>query len=65
MFRDKRELKVDTSRASKTFAEMTKHAPLVEIGEVLVVSVRPDDATVQITVAKDAITTGDLVAPIR
>lgn len=65
VFRDKRELKIDTSRASKELAEMTKNAPLVEIGEVLVVSVRPNDATVQITIAKDAISKDDLVAPIR
>ncbi len=65
VFRDKRELNVDTSQASKELAEGTKNAPLVEIGEVLVVSVRPNDATVQITVAKDAISKDDLVAPIR
>ena len=65
VFRDKRELNVDTTNASKELAELTKNAPLVEIGEVLVVSVRPEDATVQITVAKDAISKNDLVAPIR
>ena len=65
VFRDKRDLQYDTTGASTILAEMSRKSPLVEIGEVLVVLTRPNDATVQITVAKDAIRVGDLIAPIR
>jgi hypothetical protein len=44
---------------------MDGRLPLVQIGEVLVIAVRANDATVQILGAKDAITTGDLIAPIH
>jgi hypothetical protein len=65
VFRDKRKLHPDTSLASRVLATHIDHAPLVQIGEVLVVSVRPQDATVQVTVAKDAVSLGDLIAPIK
>jgi hypothetical protein len=65
IFRDKRNLRVETNGRSAPFAALVAQAPLVEIGEALVVSVRPDDSTVRITVAKTAITTGDLIAPVR
>ena len=65
IFRDKRDQLIETTGRSKTLAGISKMSPLVEIGEALVVSARPDDATVQITVAKTAITTGDLIAPIK
>jgi hypothetical protein len=65
VFRDKRNLRVETTGRSPVFAELVKQSPLVEIGEALVISVRPNDSTVRITVAKTAITTGDLIAPIR
>jgi hypothetical protein len=39
--------------------------PLVEVAEVLVVAVRPNDATVQVTMAKDTVSLGDLIAEIR
>lgn len=65
VFRDKRKEHLDLTGKSKPFAAMAPNAPLVEIGEVLVVSVRPEDATVQVVVSKDAISKGDLIAPIR
>ena len=65
VFRDKRKLHPDTSRTSRVLATHIDNAPLVQIGEVLVVSVRPQDATVQVTVAKDAVSAGDLIAPIK
>ena len=65
VFRDKRKEHLDLTGKSKPFAAMAPNAPLVEIGEVLVVGVRPEDATVQVVVAKDAISKGDLIAPIR
>ncbi len=65
VFRDKRDKSVDITGRSKPFADMARNSPLVEVGEVLVVAVRSDDATVQIVASRDAITNGDLVAPIR
>lgn len=65
VFRDKRNQRVETVGRSKLFAEMTGSQPLVEIGEVLVVLVRPDDASVQIVGSTDALSVGDLIAPIR
>lgn len=65
VFRDKRDQHIETYGRSKTFAAVASNAPLVEVGEVLVVAVRPDDATVQVVVARDAIILGDLIAPIR
>jgi len=65
VFRSKLDERVETTGRSKAFEAMGGRLPLVEIGEVLVVGVRADDATVQILGAKDAIATGDLIAPIR
>ena len=65
VFRDKRHVRVETTGRSKVFESLITQSPLVEIGEALVVSVRANDATVRITSSKTAITTGDLVAPIR
>ena len=65
IFRQKRDDVIELAGKSAAFAAASKEPPLVEIGQALVVSARPNDATVQITVAKTAITTGDLVAPIR
>ena len=48
VFRDKRDQRVETTGRSKRFEEVAGTSPLVEIGEVLVVAVRPDDATVQV-----------------
>ena len=65
VFRDKRDKNMDVTGRSKPIADMARNSPLVEVGEVLVVAVRADDATVQIVASRDAITNGDLVAPIR
>lgn len=65
VFRDKRDRRVETTGRSIAFIEMTGRLPLVEIGEVLVVAVRPNDSTVQVLGSKDAVISGDLIAPIR
>lgn len=65
VFRDKRDQHIDTTGRSKAFMAMAKKAPLVEVGEVLVVAVRLDDATVQVVASRDAIINGDMIAPIR
>jgi hypothetical protein len=64
VFRDKRTLLVPTRMKSDTFEKAAMKMPLVQIGEVLVVAARPDDATVQVLAQKDAIRTGDLIAEI-
>ena len=48
VFRDKRDQHVDMTGRSKAFAAMAGKPPLVEVGEVLVVAVRAEDATVQV-----------------
>jgi hypothetical protein len=65
VFRDKRKMRNDVGERSEAYIQNIQHLPLVEVGEVLVVAVRPDDATVQVTVARDSITSGDLIAEIR
>ena len=65
VYRDKSSLLNETGGYSAAYVEGARHLPLVELGEVVVVAVRPNDATVQVLVAKDAITTGDLIAEIR
>jgi hypothetical protein len=65
VFRDKRKDRVEITNRTKVFAESLGKQPLVQIGEVLVVQVRPDDSSVQIVASTDAISTGDLIAPIR
>jgi hypothetical protein len=65
VFRDKRAQHLDTTGRSAAFIAMAHNAPLVEVGEVLVVSVRQDDSTVQVVASRDAIEHGDLIAPIR
>ena len=65
VFRDKRKDRVEVTGRSQVFAESLGKQPLLQVGEVLVVSVRPDDASVQIVASTDAISTGDLVAPLR
>jgi hypothetical protein len=65
VFRDKREELVETMGRSSAFAASAKQTPLVELGELLVVAVRANDATVQVVRSKDAVMSGDLVAPIR
>jgi hypothetical protein len=65
VFRDKRDLPVPIDGKSATFVQASSQIPLIEIGEVMAVSVRVDDATVQVLAQKDAILTGDLIATIR
>src|SRR5581483_1984373 len=65
VFRDKRSLRNEGADYSMTFVENTSKIPLVEVGEILVVAVRPDESTVQVLVSKDAITSGDFIAEIR
>jgi hypothetical protein len=65
VFRNKRTLLVPSRMKSDTFEKAAMKMPLVQIGEVLVVAARPDDATVQVLAQKDAIRTGDLIAEIR
>jgi hypothetical protein len=65
VFRNKRTLLVPTRMKSDTFEKAAMKMPLVQIGEVLVVAARPDDATVQVLAQKDAIRTGDLIAEVR
>jgi hypothetical protein len=65
VFRDKRPLPRPTLKKSPEFLRASPQIPLVEIGEVMVIAVRADDATVQVLAQKDAILTGDLIAEIR
>jgi hypothetical protein len=65
VFRNKRTLLVPSRMKSDTFEKAAMKMPLVQIGEVLVVAARQDDATVQVVAQKDAIRTGDLIAEIR
>ena len=65
VFRDKRKQHIETTGRSKAFAAVAGNSPLVEVGQVLVIAVRADDATVQVVASRDAISHGDLIAPIR
>jgi len=65
VFRDKRDQRVEVAAPSKLFAASSGQTPIVEVGEVLVVAVRSSDSTVQIVASRDAVITGDLIAPLR
>ncbi len=65
VFRDKRTMQTGAPGYSEIYLQNVAHLPLVEVGEVVVVAVRPDGATVQIVAAKDGIQTGDFIAEIR
>jgi hypothetical protein len=65
VFRDKRSARNGGKDYSMTYVQNAQKLPLVEVAEVLVIAVRPDDATVQVTVAKDTVMTGDFIAEIR
>ena len=65
VYRSKAGLRKEAPDYSQAYVEGAAHLPLVEVGEVLVVGVRADTATVQVVVAKEPITTGDLIAEIR
>jgi hypothetical protein len=62
VFRDKRGTASGQDGRSATFRQEQSNLPMVEIGEVVVVSVRPEMSTVQIVAARDAVQTGDLIA---
>jgi hypothetical protein len=65
VFRDKRNLRNQGREYSEAYMQNAHALPLVEVAEVLVVAVKPDTATVQVTMAKDTVTTGDFIAEIR
>lgn len=65
VFRDKRTSGADTSGYSRMLQQDLTRVPLVEIGEVVVVAVRPNSATVQVMTARDAIQSGDLIAAVQ
>ena len=65
VLRDKRDRHVDMTERSPAFVAQARNTPLVEVGEVLVVAVRAEDATVQVVASRDAVLHGDLIAPIR
>ena len=65
VFRDKRIMRNEGIEYSPTYLGNRQNLPLVEVGEVLVVAVRSDDSTVQVTMTRDALFSGDLIAEIR
>jgi len=65
VFRDKRSQHIDMTDRSPAFVAMARNTPLIEVGEVQVVAVRAEDATVQVVASRDAVLKGDLIAPIR
>jgi hypothetical protein len=65
VFRDKRKARGEGLQYSETYVRTAALLPVVEVGEVLVVAVRPDESTVQVTMSKDTVSTGDLIAEIR
>jgi hypothetical protein len=65
VFRDKRESEMSSSDYSDIYRDSASRLPMVEVGEVIVVAVRAEDATVAVVVAKDAIIAGDYIAEIR
>jgi hypothetical protein len=65
VFRDKHAMRSDRDGRSVAFRQADNSLPMVQIGEVVVVSVRPDISTVQIVVARDAVQAGDLIAAVR
>jgi hypothetical protein len=65
VFRDKRSMRNESPEYSLTYTQSRVNVPLVEVAEVLVVSVKADAATVQVTAARDSVMTGDFIAEIR
>jgi hypothetical protein len=62
VFRDKRENAINYSKMQDPATEAT---PLVEIGEVVVIAVQQEHATVQVLKTRDAIRTGDIVFAVQ
>jgi len=65
VFRDKRAMRNESPEYSVQYMQNRQNVPLVEVAEVLVVLVKPDSATVQVTMARDSVMTGDFIAEIR
>jgi hypothetical protein len=65
VFRDKRGMLNESPEYSKAYRGSAHQLPLVEVGEVVVVAVRPDYSTVEVVMAKDAISGGDFIAEIK
>jgi hypothetical protein len=65
VFRDKRRMRNEWLGYSQPYVQNAHNLPLVEVAEVLVVSVRADDSTVQVTTARDSVSSGDFIAEIR
>jgi hypothetical protein len=65
VFRDKRGTRLDSSGRSLAFQQATAMMPLVEIGEVVAMLVRPMSSTVQVVSSRDAVQAGDLIAAVR
>jgi hypothetical protein len=65
VFRDKRSMRNESPEYSLTYTEGRVNVPLVEVAEVLVVSVKADVSTVQVVAARDSVMTGDFIAEIR
>jgi hypothetical protein len=65
VFRDKSYKATREDRRSAAFVENQKNLPMVEVGEVVVISVHPHASTVRIAQSRDAIQAGDVVAPMH
>ena len=65
VYRDKRGAPAVADGKSEMFRLQRTALPLVEIGEVEVVSVRPQTSTVRVIAARDAVQAGDFVAIVR
>jgi hypothetical protein len=65
VFRDKRTMRNEGRGYSEVYVQNAQKLPLVEVAEVLVVAVRPEDSTVLVTMSKDIVSTGDFIAEIR
>ena len=65
VFRDQGGEQRETDGRSAAFRQSAAGLPLVQIGEVVVVSVQPETSTVQVVTARDSVRAGDLVAGAR
>jgi hypothetical protein len=65
IFRDKRAMGSNSNEGSAAFRQGEGSLPMVQIGEVVVISVRPESSTVQIMAARDSVEAGDLIAATR
>lgn len=65
VFRDKRMSESNGSGYSEMLRQDFRRLPLVEVGQVVVVAVRENSATVQVTIVRDAVRSGDLIAAVQ